>query len=102
MNLRGAMKKDKAHTTLASLTGAAGRTAFVFLAILASSFAAHGQGFRWEAQVSQAVTINGVPQQLLSIPIGAAISVCSFPANAVPCTNKATTYSSVTLGTACP
>jgi hypothetical protein len=33
---------------------------------------------------------------------GAQVTICSHPANAVPCTNKATTYTDDTLGTACP
>lgn len=33
---------------------------------------------------------------------GAAISVCSYPANAVPCTNLAQTYTDATMAVSCP
>jgi len=38
---------------------------------------------------------------LSSVP-NASISWCNSPANAVPCTNKATTYTDITLTTSCP
>jgi hypothetical protein len=61
-----------------------------------------------EAQ-AQGVRVGDNPQ-VTSSPISggqlfavanANISFCSHPANAVPCTNKATTYTDITLGTPC-
>lgn len=43
---------------------------------------------------------GGYPQ-LLAVP-GPQVSVCNAPANGLPCTNYATTYSDSTAGTACP
>lgn len=40
------------------------------------------------------------PGPISTVP-SALIAICTFPANAVPCTNKATTYSSSTLATPC-
>jgi len=60
--------------------------------------AAMAQGFRiGDAQsVSSSLTTPGVISTLQ-----ATINICTSPANAVPCTNKATTYTDVTLGTPC-
>ena len=58
---------------------------------------------------AQGVRVGDNPQ-VTSSPISggqlfavanANISFCSHPANAVPCTNKATTYTDITLGTPC-
>lgn len=40
------------------------------------------------------------PGVISTVP-SALINICAFPANAVPCTNKATTYTSQTLATPC-
>ena len=59
------------------------------------------QGVRYgPANVLQQATVAGVPNTvvLASSPI---IHVCNHPANAVPCTNYATTYTDATLGTVC-
>lgn len=67
-----------------------------------AAFSLRAQGFRFESQVSQAVSIPGISPTLITIPTGSQISVCSYPASAVPCTKKATTYTSIALGTSCP
>lgn len=60
---------------------------------------AFGQGVRFgdNYPVSSSLTNPGV----ISTVSGSLINICVFPANAVPCTNKATTYTSNTLGTPC-
>ena len=60
---------------------------------------AFGQGVRFGEQqpVTSVQTSGGV---LYSVP-NATINWCNFPANGVPCTNKATTYSGITLATPC-
>lgn len=61
------------------------------------------QGYRFDSQISQETLTSVVPNttNVLSVPSSAQVAFCNFPANAVPCTNKATTYTSVTLGTPC-
>lgn len=61
---------------------------------------ASAQGVRFgEGQpVQSVVTPNG---PIFSVA-NASISFCNYPANAVPCTNKATTYTNIGIGTACP
>jgi hypothetical protein len=59
------------------------------------------QGARFDSNVLQQGTIGTATNAVL-IPSGAIIKFCSYPANGVPCTNLATTYTSVTLATACP
>ena len=44
--------------------------------------------------------VGGVPNVIQSMP-SASINFCAAPANAVPCTNKVTTYTDSTLLTAC-
>src|SRR5271166_97186 len=73
----------------------------VLFGLCASAF---GQASRFDYQVT---TINqSAPQPggmypMLAIP-GAAVQICNAPANAVPCTNYATTYTSAAMTTACP
>lgn len=64
---------------------------------------AWGQGVRFGDGNPPMTThsIFGVPNLLQAEP-NAIISVCGAVANGVPCTNKVTTYTSSTLGTACP
>ena len=76
-------------------------------ALLAPSLC-FAQGYRFDSQISQEFLTTSIPTltaggltNVLTIPSSAQIAFCSFPANAVPCTNKATTYTSVTLGTPC-
>src|SRR6266480_1636929 len=58
------------------------------------------QGFRFDSTVTQQSTVAGVTN-VVTIPASAQIAFCNFPANATPCTNKATTYTSQTLVTPC-
>ena len=60
---------------------------------------ARAQGVRFGDQSSvTSVQTPGGP--IFSVP-NASISFCSSPANAVPCTNKVTTYTDITLTTPC-
>lgn len=73
----------------------------VFLVLFAAmGGSAFGQGFRFDSTVTQQGTIGAVTNAVV-IPAGSQIAFCGFPANAVPCTNKATTYTTNTLGTPC-
>jgi hypothetical protein len=65
----------------------------LLIALLGSK--ASAQAFRYESQVSQEADLLGIPVPVLTIPSGPIVSVCNFPANAVPCTNKATTYTTI-------
>ena len=62
------------------------------------------QAVRWDWQVT---TINANARQpggmypVLALP-GSGIAFCNAPANAVPCTNYATTYTSVAATSTCP
>jgi len=72
---------------------------WIFCVLLLVGSSAHAQSFRIgdSYPISSSLTAPGVISTLQ-----ATISICNFPANSVPCTNKATTYSSVTLRTPCP
>jgi hypothetical protein len=76
----------------------------LLLTLLTVFFActAHGQAFRFEAQVSQEANLLGIPVPVLTVPSGPIVTVCNFPANAVPCTNKATTYTAISQAFPCP
>jgi hypothetical protein len=67
--------------------------------LLACGLSTLGQGFRMgdSFPITSSLTTPGQ----ISTVSGSVINICTFPANAVPCTNKATTYTSVTLGTPC-
>lgn len=64
-----------------------------------------GQGVRIDPL--PVTTVSGQPlpgmgfPSVLSIP-GATVSLCNYPANGTPCTNLATTYTSIALSSACP
>src|SRR6266576_791820 len=73
------------------------RLIFLFL-LFASSAAA--QGFRFDSSVTQQSTVAG-QANVVTIPASDQIAFCNFPANATPCTNKATTYTSQSLLTPC-
>lgn len=64
---------------------------------------AWGQGVRFGDGNPPLTTHNmlGI-SNIVSTEPGATVNVCNFPANAVPCTNKATTYTSQALGASCP
>lgn len=70
---------------------------FLLLACLIAFFAgkSSAQAFRFESQVSQEANLLGIPVPVLTIPSGPIVTVCNFPANAVPCTNKATTFTNI-------
>jgi hypothetical protein len=68
--------------------------------LLASSPFCFGQGFSIGADLPINTALN-TPGPISTIS-GALISLCAHPANAVPCTNKSTTYTDITLATACP
>src|SRR6266568_2667820 len=69
----------------------------IFFLLFASSAAA--QGVRFSATVTQQTTVNGV--NTVTLPANPQVAFCAHPANAVPCTNKATTYTDQTLATPC-
>lgn len=69
----------------------------VFLAICGSASA---QGIRVPLSVTQQNTVAGITN-VVTIPTTARIAFCSAPANGVPCSNLATTYTDSTLGTPC-
>lgn len=70
---------------------------FIFLAIGGRTF---GQGVRFSSTVTQQGTI-GTATNAVVLPAAPQIAFCQHPANAVPCTNKATTYTDQTLATPC-
>lgn len=75
------------------------------LLLLVTCVPSEGQGIRWDlgAPGSAGVTTTqsaGLPY-LVAVP-GVTLNWCNHPANAVPCTNFATTYTSLSLGTPCP
>src|SRR5271154_6459559 len=73
------------------------------MALIIFHGAAQGQASRFD--ITQVQTIGTAPPngsvQLFGIPF-AQITLCGYPANAVPCTNFATSYTSATSGIACP
>lgn len=77
--------------------------AVFLLALFGAGGSAFAQGYRLDSQISQELLTTQITNatNVLTIPSSPAVSFCAFPANAVPCTNKATTYTSVTLGTPC-
>jgi hypothetical protein len=74
----------------------------LIFALLFLPAALHAQGYRVEpSPITQRNSVAG-QNNVVVVPAPIYISFCSAPANAVPCTNKATTYTDSTLGTACP
>lgn len=71
----------------------------IFLLIFVPSLC-FGQGQRYGD--NSPVTRVYTPSGPIFSSANATINFCTSPANAVPCTNKATTYTSITLGTSCP
>jgi hypothetical protein len=74
---------------------------FLFLVLFSlCATALHAQGFWVPIQYLQEGTIAGVTNAVI-IPPSPVLAFCNAPANAVPCTNKAATYTDSTLGTLC-
>lgn len=75
----------------------------LLMLLLGICVSAFGQGARFgDANPTQTTAvIPGTSGLLVKVIPGATINFCSWPANAVPCTNKATTYTDYTLQTAC-
>jgi hypothetical protein len=76
----------------------------ILISLFLMSSPVFAQAVRWDWNVQTINTIAPLPGAMypvLAIP-GAGISFCNAPANAVPCTNYATTYTSVTATTTCP
>lgn len=61
---------------------------------------ASAQGFRVVSQVTQRGTVAGATNVVV-IPSAPIIKFCNAPANAVPCSNLATTFTDATLVTPC-
>lgn len=76
------------------------RRLLFLLGFLVCALSAHAQGVYFPSQVTQSATVAGFPGVLI-IPASPIIAFCNAPANAVPCTNKATTYTDATLLTPC-
>ena len=72
---------------------------YLTLLLLFFAIPCFAQGFR----IGDDRSVTGVqtPGGPLFSVSNAGISVCANPANAVPCTNKITTYTDITLGTPC-
>jgi hypothetical protein len=64
------------------------------------ALSAAAQGVRFSSTVTQQGTV-GVSTNVVILPASPVIAFCTHPANAVPCTNKATTYTDQTLATPC-
>jgi len=62
--------------------------------------AAAAQGVRFNSTVQQEGTIASITNAVI-LPPNPVVSFCAHPANAVPCTNKVTTFTDATLVTAC-
>src|SRR6266567_6418980 len=74
------------------------------IAFLLCSLPVFSQGVRWDLGApgsAGAATTSGTGNSyLLSLP-GVKLNWCNYPANAAPCTNFSTTYTDITLATAC-
>jgi hypothetical protein len=77
----------------------------ILLAIFVLSISALAQnpgGRLGDSQpIRSSTSITGLSSSFPTIVPNAVVQVCNYPANAVPCTNLATTYTDATLGTAC-
>jgi hypothetical protein len=75
------------------------RYSIIPLFLLSLPIVASGQGVRIgnDLTVTSALT---TPGPISTVP-NSQVNICTYPANAVPCTNKAVTYTSITLGTPC-
>jgi len=75
---------------------------FFLLALLCASLA-HAQNVRWDLGTpgSAGVVTTGAGSYLVALS-GVSLAWCTYPANAVPCTNYANTYPSLSSATPCP
>jgi len=80
---------------------------FAIALLLCASFA-HGQGVRWDLGAPGSAGVTSVGSggvgglSPLFVQPGATLAFCSYPANAVPCTNYVQTYTSLALSATCP
>lgn len=72
---------------------------YLWLLLILVAVPAFGQGARIGDNFP--ITLATTPGGPISAAMNAVVAVCTYPANAVPCTNKATTYTDITLGTSC-
>lgn len=81
------------------------RKLVLFLLLCGLAASASAQGVRWDlgtpgsAGVTMITGGSSYPP-MFAVP-GAGFALCAHPANAVPCTNKVTTYTNETLGVSC-
>lgn len=73
----------------------------IFAISMLAAISSHAQGVRFSSIVLQQATVAGATNVVTIPPPPAIVSFCNAPANAAPCTNKATTYTDATLGTPC-
>jgi hypothetical protein len=81
------------------------RLTLVLVTVCYLSGVSQAQTNRWDIGnpgSAGVVTISGSGLPFLVAEPGVTLAWCQYPANAVPCTNYATTYTSATLGTSCP
>jgi hypothetical protein len=76
------------------------RKLFAFLLLFSALGLAQGVRIGDGNPVSSTLNLAGVGN-ILTPSATASISICTYPANAVPCTNKATTYTTQALSVAC-
>lgn len=76
------------------------KLAFLIAGICLFAGISSAQGVRFSSQVLQRGTISTATNAVV-LPTTPRISFCAAPANAVPCTNKVTTYTDSTLTTPC-
>lgn len=69
--------------------------------LLAPNFA-HAQAVRWDLGAPGSAGAVMTSGNQLFAAANVALNWCNYPANAVPCTNYANTYSSISLATLCP
>lgn len=79
------------------------KLAVAFLILLGLGGSTLAQGIRLDATTVQEMSTTAIPgtTNVLTVPAAPIVKFCNFPANAVPCTNLATTFTSSTLGTPC-
>src|ERR1039458_5175353 len=74
---------------------------FLLLTVLVLSIFSHGQNVRYDSPFPSVSSTTSTPFLVANVPPNSpTIAVCKSPANQLPCTNYATTYTS--LGVACP